>query len=155
MATYRYTNTQVEVTHSGRCRNCSISDQSESWFSSRFSSCRPTGREVLSGELQKENGANCVSNMYQNWLQSSLEEYPGAIITIESDVHFSYHKLVILFLQACNSSKFGTMFRMEHTCDEEKNTGASLYTSSPCQWTEALFQMTPLSSPPSSSHLAP
>ena len=69
--------TQVVVAHSGRCCNCSISDQSESWFSSRFSNRRPTGRETSPGRLQKKMGPNLVSTMYQNWLQPSLDDYSG------------------------------------------------------------------------------
>lgn len=75
--------TQVVVAHSGRCCNCSISDQSESWFSSRFSNRRPTGRETSPGRLQKKMGPNLVSTMYQNWLQPSLDDYLVMII-IES-----------------------------------------------------------------------
>ena len=40
------------MTHRGRCCNRSTSDQSESWFPSRFNSCRPIGRDTSSGVLQ-------------------------------------------------------------------------------------------------------
>ena len=87
----------------------------------------PRGGKYYQEDCRKKMGANCVSTMHQNWLQPSLEEYPRCYNHYRvHDIHFPYHKLVILFLQACNSSKFGTRFRMEHTCNEEENTGASL-----------------------------